>query len=189
MTNLKLLALTLAASGSMAGAALAQASHGHGGTAGANISGMMQQNADSQMKGGGMMSNMKRMHGRMMQMHGQHSMGNAMMDRQMMGMGMGKPGMLTDKLQSALKEYDADSNGTLSIDEFETFHSAMIREQMVDRFQHLDADGDGAVSEEEISAQTARMKQMMAGSGMAHSGPQAESDQPGDGMMDQPKDN
>jgi hypothetical protein len=60
---------------------------------------------------------------------------------------------------------------------------------MVDRFQHLDADGNGAVTEEEISAQTARMKQMMAGSGMAHSGQQSKSNQPGNGMMDQPKDN
>ncbi|MCB4455026.1 MULTISPECIES: EF-hand domain-containing protein [unclassified Leisingera] len=187
MTNLKLIALTLAVSGTMAGAALAEASHGHSGKPGANTSGMMQQNADSQMMGRGMMSDMKRMHNMMMQMHGRHAMGSAMMDRQMLG--MGKPGMLAEKLQSALKEYDADSNGTLSIDEFESFHSAIIREQMVDRFQHLDADGNGAVTEEEISAQTARMKQMMAGSGMAHSGQQSKSNQPGNGMMDQPKDN
>ncbi|WP_027258007.1 EF-hand domain-containing protein [Leisingera aquimarina] len=187
MTNLKLLALTLTVSGTMAGAALAEASHGHGGKSGANTSGMMQQNADSQMLGRGMMPDMKRMHDMMMQMHGRHAMGSAMMDRQMLG--MGKPGMLAEKLQSALKEYDTDSNGTLSIDEFETFHSAMIREQMVDRFQHLDADGNGAVTEEEISTQTARMKQKMEGSGMGNGGQPTKSNQPGDGMMDQPQDN
>ncbi|WP_291730425.1 EF-hand domain-containing protein [Leisingera sp. F5] len=187
MTNLKLLALTLAVSGTMAGAALAEASHGHGGKSSASASGMMQHSADSQMMGRGMMPNMKRMHGMMMQMHARHGMGSAMMDRQMLG--MGKPGLLAEKLQTALKEYDADSNGTLSIDEFETFHSAMIREQMVDRFQHLDADGNGTVTEEEISAQTARMKQMMEGSGMDRSGQQSKSNQPGDGMMNQPQDN
>ncbi|MFW8635672.1 calcium-binding protein [Cribrihabitans pelagius] len=170
MRMLKTLALGLAVSGSMAAAAAAQSSHGHGKASGAGSPGMMQQ---GMMQGsetqGGMAGGMMQMHRKMMQMHGPHGMAS-MMDRHMMGMGMGNPGMMAEKLAAALQEYDADGSGTLSLAEFETFHSALIREQMVDRFQHLDADGDGAVTEEEIGAQTARMKEMMQKRGMQDGG-------------------
>ncbi|WP_233495542.1 EF-hand domain-containing protein [Rhodosalinus halophilus] len=63
-------------------------------------------------------------------------------------------------LGSLLSEYDADGDGTLSIAEFETLHSALIRETMVDRFQHLDADGDGRITAEEMQAPAAQMQRM-----------------------------
>lgn len=65
-------------------------------------------------------------------------------------------------LGSLLSEYDADGDGTLSIAEFETLHSALIRETMVDRFQHLDADGDGRITAEEMQAPAAQMQRMQA---------------------------
>lgn len=63
-------------------------------------------------------------------------------------------------LGALLTEYDADGDGSLSIDEFETLHSALIRETMVDRFQYLDGDGDGAVTPEEMQAPAERMERM-----------------------------
>lgn len=65
-------------------------------------------------------------------------------------------------LGNLLSEYDANGDGTLSIDEFETLHSALIREMMVDRFQHLDSDGDGRVTEEEMQAPATQMQRMHA---------------------------
>jgi len=71
------------------------------------------------------------------------------------------PEELRTGLLDALKTYDADGNGTLSLDEFETMHTAHIREMTVDRFQGLDADGDGQVTAEEIAAPADRMRRMM----------------------------
>lgn len=53
-------------------------------------------------------------------------------------------------LQALFADYDANGDETLSLDEFEALHSALIRETMVDRFQFLDDDGDGAVTLEEM---------------------------------------
>ena len=131
------------------------------------------------------MGNHKQMRQMMMRMHSQMMAGG---QGQMMG-GMGKAGsgpaggmmggmkmpmMDTDKdgtitaeearaaLTAKLKEFDADGNGTLSIAEFETLHSANIREQMVDRFQGFDNDGDGQVTLEEMTAPASRMERMQA---------------------------
>jgi len=76
------------------------------------------------------------------------------------GDGIATPQEIREAFQAKLKEYDANGDGTLSIGEFETLHSAMIRETMVDRFQYLDADGDGAVTEQEMSAPADRMEHM-----------------------------
>jgi len=47
---------------------------------------------------------------------------------------------------------DADSSGTLSLDEFKNFESLM-RDKMTQRhFQHMDKNGDGVVSLEELQA-------------------------------------
>jgi len=63
-------------------------------------------------------------------------------------------------LQTLLAEYDADGDEALSLAEFETLHSALIRETMVDRFQFLDDDGDGAVTAAEIVKPADMMERM-----------------------------
>lgn len=71
------------------------------------------------------------------------------------------PDELRTGLLGALKTHDADGDGTLSLAEFETLHAALTREHTVDRFQALDADGDGKVTADEIAAPTKRMERMM----------------------------
>lgn len=170
--NALLAALTLAAT-AFGGAALADAHHGHGGQAGAQGGAGTMQNGGPDMMGnmGGIMDMMQRMHGNMM--------GGGMMGAGM-GSGMMSPGMaggmmqmfdtdgdgtttpeeMRTQLQAKLSDFDSDRDGNLSITEFEALHSAMIREMMVDRFQHLDADGDGAVTPEEMAAPADRMERM-----------------------------
>lgn len=76
------------------------------------------------------------------------------------GDGTVTPEEASAQLQAMLKQYDADASGTLSISEYEALHSAMIREMMVDRFQHLDADGDGQITAEEMNAPADHAKRM-----------------------------
>ncbi|MFV1878088.1 EF-hand domain-containing protein [Nioella sp.] len=174
-TLLAAIAVTTAAVG---GAALADANHGHGGQADVTqVSGPMQ-NSGPGMMGmmggmGGMMDMMRQMHGGMMgggMMGGMGPMGGSMM--QMFdsdGDGTVTAEEMHARLQAQLAEYDSDGDGALSIAEFETLHSAMIREMMVDRFQHLDADGDGSVTSEEMAAPADMMEraQMMRNRMMA----------------------
>ncbi len=184
-TLLAAIAVTTAAVG---GAALADANHGHGGQADVTqVSGPMHNSGPGMMgmMGGmdGMTDMMRQMHGGMM---GGGMMGGGMMGGGMMG-GMGPMGgsmmqtfdsdgdgtvtaeEMHARLQAQLAEYDSDGDGALSIAEFETLHSAMIREMMVDRFQHLDADGDGSVTSEEMAAPADMMEraQMMRNRMMA----------------------
>ena len=123
----------------------------------------------------------------MMRMHGTMGAGGAMPGMAMMGAGvpmMGSMaalpgmGMMADLdadgdgvvtpdeartgLDSLRSDYDADGDGALSLEEFETLHSALIRETMVDRFQYLDADGDGRVTEAEMQAPAAQMQRMQS---------------------------
>lgn len=116
-----------------------------------------------------------RMHGQMMGAGTMGPMQCAMMgamDGRMMGM-MGMMGRLdTDAdgevtgdearaaLSAKLTEYDKDGDGTLSIAEFEALHTAMICETMVDRFQYLDADGDGRVTSDEMTAPADQFERM-----------------------------
>ena len=91
---------------------------------------------------------------------GPGGMGGMMQTLDADGDGTVTPDELRSELQDRLTEFDADESGTLSIDEFEALHSAMIREAMVDRFQALDNDGDGEVTAEEMTAPADRMQRM-----------------------------
>ena len=143
---------------SLGGAALAAGGHGRDGPAspteqgpGAGHHGMMQmmRGMHAQMMGGhGPMGGMGQSMGRM---GGNASlMGMAMQRLDTDGDGTVTPQESREGLQALLAEYDADGNEALSLAEFETLHNALIRETMVDRFQFLDDDGDGAVSVAEI---------------------------------------
>ena len=170
--NTLLAAMALAAT-ALGTAASAESHHGHGGQPGDKGGPGMMQNGGPGMMGnmGGMMDMMARMHGNMM---GGGMMG-AGMGGGMMGAGMGggmmqmfdadgdgttTPDEMRTQLQTKLTEYDSDGDGSLSLAQFEALHSAMIREMMVDRFQHLDADGAGAVTPEEMAAPADRMERM-----------------------------
>ena len=144
-------------------AALAGHGHGHGGK-------------NDQGAGAGhhdMMQNMQRMHSQMMgggmgMMHGGAGGNDMSMMRPMRDMldadgdGTVTPDETRAGLQALLSEYDADGDGTLSLSEFETMHSAIIRETVVDRFQFLDDDGDGQVTANEIVKPADRMERMRA---------------------------
>lgn len=148
------------------------------------------------MMGGGMMEpshmaeHLQMMHGMMrmmMQMHSGMMSGNGitmganttgqgmfpMMGGNMMSMfDMDGNGAVSSEeahegLQSMLWDYDVDGNGALSIDEFASLHAKAMRETMVDRFQMLDADGDGQISQGEMVAPADNMAQgMTANPGM-----------------------
>ena len=177
MKRTTLFALGLIASTVTAGAAIAQGTPQHGGGAGQAATaphqgGMGGMGGGGQAGGmgnmGGMMQMMQKMHGQMMS----GGMGGGMMDGGMGGAanmafdtdGDGKvsPDEMRAGLAAQLAQYDADGDGVLSIAEFEALNSAMIRNQMVDRFQALDEDGDGQVTGDEMAAPAARLEKMMA---------------------------
>lgn len=174
MKRISLIAIGILTATALGGAAFAAGTHGGAGSS-ANA-GMMGEHA-------GMMQMMQQMHEQMIGSMGAHGM---MEGRGPMG-GMGEKGMMggphsmsaiflqqfdrdgdgrltSDEaragLQDKLTTYDANSDGSLSIEEFEVLHSAMIRESMVDRFQHLDSDGDGKVTPSEIVAPAEQLERM-----------------------------
>lgn len=112
-----------------------------------------------QMMPGGMMGP-----GMMNGMMGPGMMGGPMMQGGMTGMGMplarafdtNGDGQLTPEemgagLRAEMTKYDANSDGSLSLDEFQSFYTEMTRTMMVRAFQHVDADGDGRVTPEEMT--------------------------------------
>jgi EF hand len=142
--------------------------------------------AAGMMKGGhhqmmhNMMPMMMQMHGGMMpggmaQMrpHGGRADRMGMMDQDMMSMMRGSmmgrfdadadgDGLVSEdeahgKLQAMHADADANGDGALSLEEFSGLHEEMTRMLMVDRFQHLDADGDGMVTAGEMTAPADRM--------------------------------
>jgi len=60
-----------------------------------------------------------------------------------------------------LARHDTDDKDGLKLEEFEGIWLELNRERMVDRFQNLDADGDGTVTKAEIDRKLARMMQVM----------------------------
>lgn len=170
MTRNSLFAIGLIAATTVGSMAYAAGSHGSGAAAGSlpDQNKPMNQGPGHGMMGGtsqmgGMMQMMKQMHGQMPggMMGGTGPMGAAMMQEfDTDGDGTVSPEEARVGLETLLVKYDADGDGTLSIAEFETLHSANIRDSMVDRFQYLDANGDGQVTSDEMAAQAARMEQM-----------------------------
>lgn len=151
MTRDTIIVAAVLATTAIGGAAFAASDHGHGGKPGqGNAQGMMMQGG-----GAGMMGDMSEMKGMMQRMHENMTQ---MMDVD--GDGEVTPEEMRTRMQAMLSENDSDGDGSLSIDEFETLHSTMMRGMMVDRFQHLDADGDGAVTSEEMMAPAAKMERM-----------------------------
>lgn len=166
MKKTAILALTLSASLTIAGTVVAQTKHhgGHGGDQSAEASSPKPESCEGDRRG--MMEGMKHRHGAMMgggmDHHHAHGM---MMDRMilrlMTGAGMMSSASDDDAaktLRSRLEEYDADGDGNLALAEFEALHAAMVREKTVDKFQHLDADGNGKVTPDEMAAPASRLK-------------------------------
>jgi hypothetical protein len=53
---------------------------------------------------------------------------------------------------AAFAEADADGSGTLSLEEFKTFHTLMKARMAARHFQKADANGDGVLTLEELAA-------------------------------------
>ena len=53
--------------------------------------------------------------------------------------------------QNQITRFDADRNGTLSLEEYQALWLDAMRERMVDAFQEHDDDGDGQVTAEEFN--------------------------------------
>lgn len=168
------LATAVAISLATTGLALADSDHGHGAPQGTDGAAAPMGGQADMMQA--MMRMMMQMHGGMMGGQGSgpaDAMG--MMDRDMMQMMMGSgmmgagtaetpdPEALRGMMMMRMGEYDADHNGSLTMAEFESLHGAMMRETMVDRFQHLDADGDGQITDDEMGAPALRLQRNPGG--------------------------
>ena len=60
-----------------------------------------------------------------------------------------------------LAKFDANGDGSLNLAEYQALWLDAMHEQMVDRFQSHDDDGDGQVTAEEFGERQARMVRMM----------------------------
>lgn len=58
-------------------------------------------------------------------------------------------------------EYDQDGNKAISLSEFEGIWLSMMRPMMVDKFQMMDADGDGQITNAEVDKKVSRMMRWM----------------------------
>lgn len=56
-----------------------------------------------------------------------------------------------------LTKFDADKNGTLSLEEYQALWLDQMRDRMVDAFQRHDDDGDGQVTAEEFNERFSRL--------------------------------
>lgn len=166
MKTITTLATAFALSLAVPGFALADSHHGHGAPDVSQDDASLTGSQPEMMQMMQMM--MMRQHGQMMgrtMMEAGSDGGTAMMDGAIMRMMMG-PGMMGDPspeiahetMLKRLAEFDSDKDGSLSLTEFEALNATMIRESMVDRFQYLDADGDGRITEIEMVAPARRME-------------------------------
>lgn len=60
-------------------------------------------------------------------------------------------------LAKTLEKFDTEGNQALSLKEFEGLWMEMTRQRMVRAFQHLDRDGDGLITAEELARPAERM--------------------------------
>lgn len=67
------------------------------------------------------------------------------------------------KLQSMHGQADVDNDGALTFDEFAPLYAMVMREMMVDQFQILDADGDGTITEGEMTTPADMISNMADG--------------------------
>ena len=79
-------------------------------------------------------------------------MQNAFRDADADGDGSVTQAEVDDFLAAQLTEADADTNGTISLEEFQAIYLQRTRSVMVDAFQSLDEDGDGQITTAEVSA-------------------------------------
>ncbi|WP_297779683.1 calcium-binding protein [uncultured Roseovarius sp.] len=70
------------------------------------------------------------------------------------------PGEMRKGFAARMKEFDSNGDGSMTLEEFEAFHAAMIRNMVVDHFQALDEDGDGRITGAEMSAPADRMERL-----------------------------
>jgi len=167
MTNTKILALGLVISVGVSQAAFADSEGAHDSKADkGKMPGTAMGDGDKLMgmMGGDMMPMMQKM----MKMHASMMRGKGgMMDRDMMStmMSGGQPHEMPAQMAEKMREFDADSDGALTLSEFEALHMSAVRARMVDRFQHLDADGDGQITQEEMEDADTRMSKMKDTSG------------------------
>lgn len=58
-------------------------------------------------------------------------------------------------------EHDKDGNNAISLSEFEGIWLSMMRPMMVDKFQMMDDDGDGQITDAEVDKKMSRMMRWM----------------------------
>lgn len=58
-------------------------------------------------------------------------------------------------------EHDKDRNNAISLSEFEGIWLSMMRPMMVDKFQMMDDDGDGQITDAEVDKKMSRMMRWM----------------------------
>ena len=91
-------------------------------------------------------------------MHGPAMMGNMLEQLDADGDGRVTPDEMREGVSARMLEFDSDDDGTMTLEEFEAFHAAMIRNMVVDRFQALDENGDGRITDDEMRAPADRME-------------------------------
>jgi len=158
---------TFMAIGFAAGSATSHETGRQGSMAPTQMHGMGKGDADGQgsMHGAGMMGGADMMGGSGMMsglgmMHGPGMMGSMFGSFDDDNDGKVSPDEMREGLAARMQEFDSDGDGTMTLEEFEAFHAAMIRNMVVDHFQALDEDGDGQITGDEMTAPADRMERI-----------------------------